>query len=131
MINYILCVLNRNSCVVDRMFIFVDLEKILENFGLFLVLLRLDFKFIMLLMKININIVVMVVIVYWKLIKDNNVLFKKNLVFFKVFFDFVRIVIYLNNVFCVFFGIRVLMVFLVFILLRFFVMFDRVCVVII
>lgn len=74
------------------------------------------------------------VIIYRVLINLNNdssVLFIKKLVFLRVFLELVNIVIYLNREDWVFWGIINLIVFLEFILVKFLVILENVCVIII
>lgn len=74
------------------------------------------------------------VIIYRVLINLNNdssVLFIKKLVFLRVFLELVNIVIYLNREDWVFWGIISLIVFLEFILVKFLVILENVCVIII
>ncbi len=118
---------NRNNRAADRMFTLADLEKISENFGLFLALPRSDFKLIRLPMKTNTNTAAIAATAYWKPIKDNNAPPKKNPAPFKAFFDPVRIAIHLNNAPCAFSGTKVLMALLALILLRSFAMPDMAC----
>lgn len=89
------------------------------------------FGSIILVNKIKNNFFVIIYRVLINLNNVSNVLFIKKLIFLRVFLELVNIVIYLNRDDLVFWGIINLIVFLEFIFVKFLVILENVCVIII
>lgn len=129
-INYILCVLNKNMWLKVSQLMLLLLEKIFLNLVDFFFFGSLFGMCKVIVIRMMVSIISMIQIVVLNLKIVSIVVFNRKLVFLIVFFDLVSNVIQWNS-FLFFCGVNSLIVDLLFIFVRFLVMLDVFCIVII